>query len=165
MYTTTCFGPICGPSSACDLTYRAAIQDVWGCTFRVLGIGWGERDLVVSWPRAVMTRLTVPFRNFENAPKKKGKAAPVNTVKIYRDSRRTAPLTLTIGTRWSWVGNMTSRLLYPSERTLVPTGGWVGPCSGLDVSEKQKSLIPAADRPVHSLSAHCPYVLPLYNVL
>ena len=27
--TTTCFGPICGPSSGCDLTYRAAIQDVW----------------------------------------------------------------------------------------------------------------------------------------
>jgi len=28
--TTTCFGPICGPSTGCDLTYRAAIQDVWG---------------------------------------------------------------------------------------------------------------------------------------
>jgi len=24
------FRPLCGPSSGCDLTYRAAIQDVWG---------------------------------------------------------------------------------------------------------------------------------------
>jgi len=29
-YTATCFGPICGPSSGCDLTFEAAIQDVWG---------------------------------------------------------------------------------------------------------------------------------------
>jgi len=28
--TTTCFGPMCGPSSCCDLTYRTAIQDMWG---------------------------------------------------------------------------------------------------------------------------------------
>jgi len=45
--TTTCFDPIYGPISGCDLTYRTAIQDVWG-VLRVLGIGWGERDLVVS---------------------------------------------------------------------------------------------------------------------
>jgi len=42
---TTCFGPICWPSSCCNLTYRAAIQDVWGAFG---GIGWGERDLVFS---------------------------------------------------------------------------------------------------------------------
>ena len=28
--TTTCFDPICGPSSGCDWTFGAAIQDVWG---------------------------------------------------------------------------------------------------------------------------------------
>ena len=44
--TTTCFGPICGPSSGCDLTYRAPIQDVWG-VFEGVG-DWGKRDLVVS---------------------------------------------------------------------------------------------------------------------
>ena len=27
--TTTCFGPICWSSSGCDLTYRAAIQDLF----------------------------------------------------------------------------------------------------------------------------------------
>jgi hypothetical protein len=35
-YTTTCFGPICGPSSGCDSTYRAAIQDVWGVVLNFL---------------------------------------------------------------------------------------------------------------------------------
>ena len=43
MNTTTCFGPIYEPSSGCYLTYRAAIQDVWGVFLRVLGIGCGER--------------------------------------------------------------------------------------------------------------------------
>ena len=51
-YTTTCFGPICWPSSGCNLTYRAAVQDVWGVFFRVLVIGLGgkrgERYIVVS---------------------------------------------------------------------------------------------------------------------
>ena len=37
--TTTCFDPISGPSSGCDLTYRAAIQDVWG-VFEGVG-DWG----------------------------------------------------------------------------------------------------------------------------
>jgi len=36
-YTTTCFGPICWPSSDCDLTYSVAIQDVWGV---LLGYWW-----------------------------------------------------------------------------------------------------------------------------
>jgi len=39
--TTTCFGPICGPSSVFDLTYRAAIQDVWG-VYCGLGGGGGR---------------------------------------------------------------------------------------------------------------------------
>ena len=39
-YTTTCFGPICGPSSGCDLTYTAAIQDVWGVFYYTEHIIW-----------------------------------------------------------------------------------------------------------------------------
>jgi len=34
--TATCFGLLCGPSSGCALTYRAAIQDLWNlvyCTY------------------------------------------------------------------------------------------------------------------------------------
>jgi len=46
--TTTCFGPICWPSSGCDLTYRAAIQDVWGVLLGYWGVGEGGRDLIVS---------------------------------------------------------------------------------------------------------------------
>jgi len=44
-----CFGPICGPSSGCDLTYRPAIQEYVGCSLRVLGLGGGggNRDLVL----------------------------------------------------------------------------------------------------------------------
>ena len=39
---------LCWPSSGCDLTYRAAIQDVWGVLLGYWVLGWGERDLVVS---------------------------------------------------------------------------------------------------------------------
>ena len=38
-FTTTCFGPVCWLSSGCDLTYRSAIQDVWGVC---LGVGGGD---------------------------------------------------------------------------------------------------------------------------
>ena len=51
----------------------------------------------------------------------------------------------------------------------------MGPSFGLDVSEKQKSLVPvgirtaggpvrslAAKQNTYRLSAHCPYMLPLY---
>ena len=38
----TCFGPISGPSSGCDLTYRAAIQDVWGVLLGYWGLGGGN---------------------------------------------------------------------------------------------------------------------------
>jgi len=40
--TTTCFGPICGPSSGCDVTYRAAIQDVWVVLLGYWGLGGGK---------------------------------------------------------------------------------------------------------------------------
>jgi len=40
--TNTCFGPICWPSSGCDLTYRAAIRDVWGVLLGYWGVGWGN---------------------------------------------------------------------------------------------------------------------------
>jgi len=36
------------PSSGCDLTYRAAIQDVWGVLLGYWGLGVGELDLVFS---------------------------------------------------------------------------------------------------------------------
>jgi len=39
---------MCGPSSGCNLTYRAAIQDVWGVLLGYWGLGGGKRDLVVS---------------------------------------------------------------------------------------------------------------------
>jgi len=49
--TTTCFGPIGGPSSGCDLTYRAAVQDVWGVFWGCWGLGGGEEGQVgyYSW--------------------------------------------------------------------------------------------------------------------
>ena len=40
--TTTCFGPINGPSSGCNVTYRAAIQDVWGVLLGYWGLGGGK---------------------------------------------------------------------------------------------------------------------------
>ena len=40
--TTTCFGPICGLSSGCDLTYRAAIQDVLGVLLECWELGGGN---------------------------------------------------------------------------------------------------------------------------
>ena len=48
MYTITCFGPICWPSSGCDLTYTTAIQDVWGVLLGYWELGGGKRDLIVS---------------------------------------------------------------------------------------------------------------------
>ena len=33
---------MCGPSSGCDLTYRAAIQDVWDVLLGYWGLGGGE---------------------------------------------------------------------------------------------------------------------------
>jgi len=39
MNTTTCFGRISGPSSGCDLTYRAAIQYLWGVLLGYWGLG------------------------------------------------------------------------------------------------------------------------------
>ena len=41
--TTTCFGPICWPSSGCDLTYGAAIQDVWGVLLGYWVLGGGNK--------------------------------------------------------------------------------------------------------------------------
>ena len=45
----TCFGPICWPSSGCNVTYRAALQDVWGVFLGGgIGGGVGELDLIIS---------------------------------------------------------------------------------------------------------------------
>ena len=38
------FQPICGPSSGCDLTSRAAIQDVWGVLCGFWGWVGGTRS-------------------------------------------------------------------------------------------------------------------------
>ena len=35
------FGPYMLPSSGCDLTYRAATQDVWGVLLGYWGLGGG----------------------------------------------------------------------------------------------------------------------------
>jgi len=40
-----CFGPICWSSSGCDLTYRAAIQDVWGVLLGYWGLGEGGNEI------------------------------------------------------------------------------------------------------------------------
>ena len=44
--TTTCFDPICWPSSGCTLIFRAIIQNMVG----ILGVcvGVGERDIVIT---------------------------------------------------------------------------------------------------------------------
>jgi len=41
-YTITCLGPKCWHSSDCDLTYRAAIQDVWGVLLGYCGLDGGN---------------------------------------------------------------------------------------------------------------------------
>jgi len=38
------FQPLCWPSSGCELTYRAAIQDVWGVLLGYWGLGGGTRS-------------------------------------------------------------------------------------------------------------------------
>jgi hypothetical protein len=50
-----------------------------------------------------MTKLTVAFRNFANAPKKQGKKSkvvPVHTIEAHRGSGGIATLILNLGTRW-----------------------------------------------------------------
>jgi len=42
-------------------------------------------------------------------------------MKAHRRSRGIAPLILYLNTRWGWVVNCIPWLLYPQERTLVPT--------------------------------------------
>jgi hypothetical protein len=61
--------------------------------------------------RTDMTKLTVAFRNFANAPKKesrKGEAVPVHTMKAYRGNRSIAPLILNRGTRCRLAVNFTT---------------------------------------------------------
>ena len=60
-YTTTCFGPICGPSSGCDLIYGAAIQDVWGVFLGYWGLGGGnEISLLIPILLMILLRITLP---------------------------------------------------------------------------------------------------------
>jgi len=49
------------------------------------------------------------------------------TMKAYKRSRGTAPLTFNLGTRWRWVVNIMPQPLHLTERTLAPTeqsGRW-----------------------------------------
>jgi len=43
--TTTCFGPICGPSSGCDWTFGSVIQECVERSWGVLGEGL---DLIIA---------------------------------------------------------------------------------------------------------------------
>lgn len=59
--------------------------------------------------------------------------------------RGIAPRILNIGTRWEWVVKNTSTPFYAQERTLAPTGGWMGPTAGLDALQKRKISYPCSD--------------------
>jgi len=62
----TWFGPTCWPSSGCNLTYRAAIQDVWGedkinqpdVTFRILYFSSNSYSTCFGQPCAHHQQLT-----------------------------------------------------------------------------------------------------------
>jgi hypothetical protein len=41
-------------------------------------------------------------------------------MKVYMGNRGIAPLIINLGPSWRWVVNVTPRLLYPQERTVVP---------------------------------------------
>ena len=53
--------------------------------------------------------------------KVKGKVAPIHVTKAYRGSRGIAPLIFNLSTRCGCVVKIISKLLYPWDRTLVPT--------------------------------------------
>ena len=44
--TTTCFGPICEPSSGCDLTFQGPLYKMCGVFFGYWGLCGGGRDLI-----------------------------------------------------------------------------------------------------------------------
>ena len=69
-----------------------------------------------------------------------GEFIPFDAVKACRGSRGIAPLILNLSARWRWVFNVTSRELYPRERTpgTIWIGRWMGPGAGLDVRERRK---------------------------
>ena len=47
---------------------------------------------------------------------------PADVMKTYSGRRVRAPFILNLGTGWGWEVKLTLRLLYPQERTHVPTG-------------------------------------------
>jgi hypothetical protein len=67
------------------------------------------------------------------------KFLPVHTMKTYWGSRIIVPLTLNVGTRWRWMFNSTSQLLYLQERTQFSLNrGWVFTIVVLEVLAKRK---------------------------
>ena len=69
----------------------------------------------------------------------------VHFIKADRGSRGLAPLILNLGTRWRRMVNFTPRLLYPRERTPVPTEGSVDHSAGVDVLNKRTIPCPYRD--------------------
>ena len=64
-------------------------------------------------------------------------------------SGRTAPLILSLTTRWNWVASFTTRPFYLEERSSHPHSkvGMVGPRTGLDTCQKTKiSSLPGIEQ-------------------
>jgi hypothetical protein len=67
------------------------------------------------------------------------KFIPLHIMKTNQGSRGIVPHILNIGTRWRWMFNFTSQLLYPQERTWFSWNrGWVFTIDGLEVLAKRK---------------------------
>jgi len=61
------------------------------------------------------------FKYEHSKVKVKGTVAPINVMKAYRGSRGIVPLIFNLSTKCGCVVTIISELLYPWERTLVPT--------------------------------------------
>jgi len=66
-------------------------------------------------------KKTVTLKYEHSEVKVKGKVAPIHAMKAYRGSKGIAPLIFNLRTRFGCVVKIISKLLYPWERTLVPT--------------------------------------------
>ena len=64
--TTICFGPICGPSSGCNLTYRAAIQDVWVVLLGYWWLGGGKEISLLLKQRDLFPPTQPPISQKNN---------------------------------------------------------------------------------------------------
>jgi hypothetical protein len=87
-----------------------------------------------------LTYINSKYEFFRKRERVKRAVFPVGAMKTYRRSWCIAPLILNFGTRWRWMVNFNTRLIYLRGGGWGPCaswiGGWVGPRNGLDVSEK-----------------------------